>query len=377
MNVPNLLVAALATAASAAPVTVPLFKPHRSVNRSLEADRWLVARKYNATTVGAAPVPMDNFQNDQYFGTVSVGTPPQSFKVLFDTGSSNFWVPGPKANVPGHPNAFDSAASSTYEADGREFLVAYGSGYLEGTVARDVMTWGDASATVVFGESTNEPGPTWVRNKFDGIVGLAFEGIAALHMKPPFPMFVEQGAVEKGSFAFYMTNQPDGTTQGSELVLGGTNPEHYTGDFSYFPLADTMLWQIRGDEVSVGGATLGEGVTAVVDSGTSMNTFPAAAVDKLHDVLGCKKVPGGCLWTPCPPPGSLPDVVLTINGQDFAMTQKDYVTDFVSTCLSGFVGVDMHSPQGDLMWIFGDVFMRAWYTEFDYDNARIGFAKAK
>lgn len=109
----------------------------------------------------------------------------------------------------------------------------------------------------VFAEVTDASGLTaaFAIDKFDGILGLAFPVLSVNHVTTAFDNIVKQGLVEENKFSFYL-----GTTDGEagELVLGGSNPEKYTGDIAYVPLKETpgygyTYWSIQLEGFAVKG----------------------------------------------------------------------------------------------------------------------------
>merc|ERR1712167_337800 len=95
-----------------------------------------------------ADVKINDYQNAQYYGQATVGTPPQTFNVIFDTGSSNLWVPNKKVGLVGLlKHKYDSSKSSTYKANGTEFKIQYGSGPVSGIWSEDTFAIGSVSAS--------------------------------------------------------------------------------------------------------------------------------------------------------------------------------------------------------------------------------------
>ena len=132
-----------------------------------------------------------NFKNMQYSAVIGVGTPPRSFRVLFDTGSSNTWVYSAEcqtAACAAHAQ-YDHLESSTYDDadDAARVRVRYGSGSISGYLSSDTMTLGSLRLmSQTFIEVVSERGSAFDVGHIDGIVGLAFPSMAAGGRAPLF-----------------------------------------------------------------------------------------------------------------------------------------------------------------------------------------------
>jgi cathepsin D len=169
---------------------------------------------------------LSNYKDAQYYGQMSIGTPPQKFKILFDTGSSNLWVPSKKCPFYDVAclmhNKYDSSKSSTYKADGRKFEIKYGTGSMKGFISKDKVCVASLCVTdQEFAEATDEPGLTFVMAKFDGIFGMGYPEIAVANMTPVFNTMIKQKVVPDPVFALAGQKPRQETGRGTDAWWHG------------------------------------------------------------------------------------------------------------------------------------------------------------
>lgn len=381
------LLASLALA-SAVLHRVPIKKVREGKHRSIQDIRRshaAVIRKYGGENMPSPYLDLDNFQDAQYYGPIYMGTPGQFFKIIFDTGSSNLWVPSEQCKIINLAcrthNRYDSTLSTTYVADGSDFSIQYGSGAMEGFVSVDSCTVGDVTvAGQEFAEAMKEPGLAFVAGMFDGILGMGFGDISVNGLTTPFDNMIAQGLVDAPVFSFYLNHDMEGAL-GGELVLGGSDPNHYEGDMHYIPVSRRGYWQITADGIKVGDdmTTFCAPCEAIVDTGTSLIAGPTEEVKEVMHMMGAFLHLGPEWFIGCDKVPDMPAFTFILNGEEYSVQGADLViesTDDTGTslCIVGILGLPLGTIEA---WILGDPFIARFYSEFDVGNERMGFAMSK
>lgn len=321
---------------------------------------------------GEGDIIISDVSNAQYFGEISVGSQGQTFEVIFDTGSSNLWIPSQDClKSCTAKSKYDHDGSETYVENGAEFKIQYGSGPVQGYFSEDNVELGGLTINQqAFAEVTDASGlgAAFMAGSFDGILGLGFDSISVGKVTTPFHNMIKQGLLAEPVFSFYLGDNAPG-----ELTLGGTDPAHFKGDIHYVPLKSATYWEIELDDVQVGGVSLTSTHSAIVDSGTSLITGPKKEISKLAKQVGATRFLKGEYLIDCDAQG--PDIDFVIDGRTYSLSADDYKIKNGGLCLFAFMGLDIPRPSGPL-WILGDSFMRRYYTTFNYEKQTVGLAEA-
>eukprot|EP00405_Crypthecodinium_cohnii_P019801 CAMPEP_0206487004 /NCGR_PEP_ID=MMETSP0324_2-20121206/41355_1 /ASSEMBLY_ACC=CAM_ASM_000836 /TAXON_ID=2866 /ORGANISM="Crypthecodinium cohnii, Strain Seligo" /LENGTH=391 /DNA_ID=CAMNT_0053965347 /DNA_START=90 /DNA_END=1265 /DNA_ORIENTATION=- len=376
----SILAVASAVTATANIIKVPVSRTPRTA----DANVAVVARLHDLmsvmvnavaleSSVGRQEVALENFHNAAYYGTIAIGTPPQEVWTMFDTGSSDLWVPT-FSGAQGKETSYEFAESSTFVETNQPFKITYGDGTVLGKFGKDVLRVGElALANFTFARVNDTSG---LSNQgvfpFDAVLGLGFPALSDSHGESFLEALKSSGKVDEVVFGFYLPKDEQG-----QLVLGGVDPDHIASDFHWVPVTRQMWWTVELEAASAGDKyPVRFSHDAIVDSGTTLIIGPSSEMFMLADLMGATKYPvgGTDLYIAYCSEVSSMSLSFKLGGKEFDLTGEELVVKNLSNglCQLGINGANLGKQ-----WILGDVFLRKYYTQFDYDQKRVGFALAK
>ncbi|CAA9987948.1 aspartyl protease, putative [Plasmodium knowlesi strain H] len=336
-----------------------------------------------------------NFHNSQFIGDIEIGTPPQNFKVVFDTGSSNFAVPSTKCVKGGcvPHKKFNPDKSSTYTRQlkgNKESIYTYiqygtGTSILEHGYD-DVNLKGLRIKHQSVGLAIEESLHPFSELPFDGIVGLGFSDPDFSSKKGYGMSLIEtikkQNLLKRNIFSFYV---PKKLQEPGSITFGSANRKYALEgrQIEWFPVISIYFWEINLVDVQLSDQNLkiceNRKCRAAIDTGSSLLTGPSSLMQPLIENLYLQK--------DCSNKSSLPNIsfiLKNVEGKDvkFDFTPDDYILEETDEednsvqCVIGIMSMDVPAPRGPI-FVFGNVFIRKYYSIFDNDHKLVGLIEAR
>ncbi|KAG1734138.1 acid protease [Suillus lakei] len=317
-----------------------------------------------------------------YIATILIGTPPQNFNILMDSGSADFWVGSEtcqsQQGTCGNHTFLGSKSSSSFVQSNQNFNVTYGSGAVAGVLCQDNVnmaglqlnnhTFGVANQETVQFSADTVP--------FDGLMGLAQSTLSNEKVPTPVESLASQGLISSAISSFKISRLADQLNDG-QVTFGGLDATKFVANtLVTIPNVNKIgFWEGAMDAITVNGQDSGmTGRTAILDTGTTLIIAPPADTLAIMTMLG-----GQCDTQQCTIPcTSNASVALSFGNASFAIDPRDMA----------LLPVDVNDPTGDCTagiqagtigtnteWLVGDVFLKNAYLSVDTQNNQISLAK--
>ncbi|GBE86151.1 Aspartic protease [Sparassis crispa] len=334
--------------------------------------------------------------DSDFYGSIAVGTPPVSYNVILDTGSSDLWLAsatttGAVSNVPSGVPTFEPSKSSTFQSLNQSFQIQYDSGAAQGVLAKDTVQMAGFEVAGQEFAVVSEVSQGLLNAPVSGLMGMAWQQIASSGATP-FWETLEQtsGSLSEPLMAFQLTRFGNDTNArqlepGGTFTLGGVDSSLFTGNIDYqdIPSGEIGYWiqelsglTSQGQAVSLEN---GSASYAAIDTGTTLVGGPASAIAGIFAAI-----PGSAPGTgqyenyytyPC---STSVNVTLKFGSSSIAwpVSNADFMLEQISsdTCLGAFFVVD-NSGTSAPAWIVGDTFLKNVYTVFSASPPSVGFAQ--
>ncbi|TPX69782.1 hypothetical protein SpCBS45565_g02138 [Spizellomyces sp. 'palustris'] len=316
--------------------------------------------------------------------TIGVGTPAQVMAVQIDTGSSLFWLRSPKCrgtSCSGQP-VFDNTKSTSY-------VPMPPATALTGPLRKSIVYGDNTRVECELGVDTVMLGALVIPNQplceadviqtttgsSDGLIGLAPPG--ANTATDVFRNMIASKAISKPFASFwYNQSRQFSDTNAGQITFGGTDSSKFTGNFTWFPIPITGRnhWSTTFEGITLDSAPLTQNRTgtAIFDTGTTLAIIPSDTLSAIVLAANAKQLPNqGLYQVPCDKVSGIPPATFHIGQRRITLFAEQQVFVVDGTCLLIFAA---STPNINVDVILGAMFLRHFYTVFDFGTSRTGLA---
>ncbi|KAF8884736.1 aspartic peptidase domain-containing protein, partial [Gymnopilus junonius] len=332
--------------------------------------------------------------DSSFLGSLSIGTPPQTFTVVLDSGSSDLWLASSSCtNCNTNAPLFQSDKSQSFQAStgaDAEVTITYGSGSVTGIVATDTVTMGGftvSSQTFLTATSTQN----LLQGAISGLIGLAFPPLSQTRSTPFWLALLNANEFSAPDMGFLLARAPASSNAaevpGGVFTLGGANASLYSGDIEFLdlPVSTPSFWFQSLSAVTVNGQSIqidtsSASTLSAIDTGTTLIVGPPTDVAAIWAAVpnsSPSRISSGFFRFPCT---TQVNVTLSFGGKIWPISPQDMnvgqETPQSQFCLGGIITVgSTGSGSGAPQWIIGDTFLKNVYTVLRASPPSVGFAE--
>ncbi|KAI9308148.1 aspartic peptidase domain-containing protein [Cunninghamella echinulata] len=330
-----------------------------------------------------------------YLVTVGIGYPRKDFNLVIDTGSAILWVPSVKCSQTTCPSTtkniqyFDPSVSKTYQLkNNNKFALTYGSGEASGQVGQDTITIATQVTKGLLDDGIN------------GIFGLA-PSLASKNFntrqeiwKTPIDQLISNGMIQRNLFSVYFDStdkEEELESTNGKLTIGGL-PDNttYTGTIQWTNRIINdfykVYWGIQLKSVHINNKTIGQSLTGITDTGSTMIIFNTQYEKQLMDAfkIVTKDEATDVYYVKCDQVSELPDLLFYLNNNNnkpLRLTPQQYTAPPWQSnywklnnqeCPLYITTETFGGNQMD--FILGQKFLEYHVSIYDSDYDRLGFA---
>jgi len=326
----------------------------------------------------------DQVHASEYFGKILIGTPAQEFTVVFDTGSGNLLIPSKQCGDQACTThkRFDAFKSSTAVdiafadepnkavskgGDRDVVTITFGTGEISGVFLKDTVCVGAICTHANFVVATEESDEPFSMVPFDGIFGLSLPQMSEAPHFNILDCMIRDKVLKTNIFSVFLGAAD---AEASEISFGEMRRDRMASELFWVPVTNPGYWQVAMEDITIKNErqALCKGQCQVaVDTGTSLMAGPSEIINALTEKIKVK--------SDCGNYKQLPELGFIVGGHILNLKPEDYVDKGDDGCSMALMTLDIPPPKGPL-FIFGDPFLRKYYTVYDREQLKVGFALA-